>query len=175
MVNLARLIKHKRILLASALLVVVVISAFFFMTRDKGTDQPTSQPQAAETSEDPSKVAIAKESTKAPESVLPKECIYDAAVNKILGDNPTKTGRSSKTKNSNLIECIYRKNDKIVTIQRYEYQSEPDAQNDLSKVAPKGYVGQTKGKYNMVVSVVAPSGADISAADSLLKSSVQSL
>lgn len=173
MVNLAKNIKHQRVLMAAVLLVLIVFAAAFFITQqDTTNEEPASQLQPASVNEDP---AVAQEPSKAPEKILPKECVYEAVVSKVLGDNLTKEGRVSKTKNSDLIECTYRKNDKIATIQRYEYQSEADAKADLSKVAPKGYAGQTKGKYNVVVSVVTPSGADISAADSILKSSTQSL
>lgn len=167
MVNL-HLKQSKKLTLIMILLVVITGVVLFFALSQNDDKQNILQTAPEAKTKESSDPMAPVDSIKAPAATVPKECDYDEPVRKIIGESFTKSGNSAKTKNSFLIRCDYRKGEKIITVQQYEYANDSEAKADLSKVASKGSAVKNKGKYTMVVIVVSASNPDLEAANSIV-------
>lgn len=155
-----RIFKSKKFIVASILVILILgglIGASVIQKDDKKVDSPTVSTidKKTENSND-SKIPDKVEQFTAPEAKTPDVCSkVSDAVKQVVGDGSRASGNSASTNNnSKVVECNYSKETQLVNIKVYEYTNEATAKADLLKVQPKGYAGQNKGKYNVVVSVV---------------------
>lgn len=172
--------KSKKFLLVVFVVLIVgsIVAALLLFKEPTSNQQPTEK-QATDTSQssdtsskDP---APAQQQLTAPEPKVPDMCskVTDS-VKQVIGDGLKTSGSSATTNaNSKVTDCNYSKATQLINVKVYEYKSDSEAKADLSKIQPKGFSGQNKGKYNVVVSAVVAStntsGADIATSDKIVK------
>jgi len=176
-----RIFKSKKSIISILVVLVIIISCLgAFVVLSKDTRQTDSTPTTTESKNESSKTSRTPDKAvqlTAPEAKLPETCAkINETVKQTIGEGSKITGNSASTNNnSKITECNYSKDSQLVNVKVYEYKTESDAKADLSKVQVKGYAGQNKGKYNVVVSVTNTSGPNLATAEKIVKLAVEKL